>query len=280
MSLLVLTFTSAVFAQSPAKLYLQVLESCGAGAKDKKVVWLGTTNYYGPGTIWTLDGGPQLKVPSNRYFKTQADLDAAMGLPAGQHSNPCGPDKSPQWKVGADVPISVAGVGNGEVSLSLSKATTVIATATSVSWVEIPQLTMEDAINALSHNDTAFWRIADGRSYAMLNAYSVQGLQITYTLDSALTAGAKASVQATPAVNVGTAASPVTASVSVSDNGQKVVISVPDAHWAFGEMTPVGLMPSNVAQNKNSRLMLGKKAWIATCKETATCNAPTNQATR
>lgn len=270
--MLMLTFTSTVFAQSPAKLFLQVLKSCGAGPNDKKIVWLGTANNDGPGSIWTLNGGPVLKVRSDRYFKTQKDLDNALGIPANQHSNPCTPSQAPKWTVGADVPINLSKVGNAEVTASLGQTRSVTATVASVSWVSMPEITMEDAINALPHSDSAFWRIADGRSYALLSAYSVEGLQITYTLDSSLTIGAKASIQATSSVNLGSSTSPLTANVSVTNDGQKVVISIPDAHYVFGEMTPVSLLSSKEAKDPGSKLMLGRRAWITTCRESGTCS--------
>ena len=169
----------------------------------------------------------------------------------------------------ADVPISVAGVGNASASASISRATTITATATSVSFVSIPSGTMEKAINALPHGQPEFYRVADGSSYALLTAYSVQGLQITYTLNSALTGKAQASIQASSAVNVGSSAAPLTANVSVSNNGQKVVISIPDAHYMFGVMSPVSSLSK--AETPTGQVRLGKRNWITTCKTSDTC---------
>jgi hypothetical protein len=267
-----LMFGSTLFAQSPAKLFLQVLNACGAGPDNNHLVWLGTTNSRGPGSIWTLPrSGPTVKydaVPT--YFKTEADLNAAIG-PGNQHSNPCSGNQAPKWSVGADVPISVEGVGNGEATASLSHAKTITATAASVSFVSIPSGTLEDAINALPHNAGGFYHIADGKSYALLGAYSIQGLQITYTFDSALAVGLKTSIQATPKVNVGTATTPVTANVSISNDGQKVVISIPDAHYMFGVMAPVSMLSGKQTQDPKSRLTLGQRQWITTCRTAGLC---------
>lgn len=273
LSLLLPMLGGLISAQSPAKLYLQILNACGAGPNLHALVWLGTTNTNGPGSVWTLPrNGPVLKVRADSYFKTQADINKALDLPSGLHANPCNGVKSPKWDVGANVPVSVAGVGGGEASVALSKATNITATATSISLVSMPSLTMEDAINNLPQphtNDTAFWRVADGKSYAMLSAYSVEGLQITYTLDTSLNVKAQTNIKANPVVNLGTVTNPLNAKVDVSNNGQKVTISIPDAHYMFGEMTPIGMLKSG--DIPKGRIMLGRRNWVSTCRTAGLC---------
>jgi hypothetical protein len=177
----------------------------------------------------------------------------------------------PKWSVGAAVPVSVAGVGNASVNLSLSNAKTITATATNISVVSIPTITFQNAINALSHKDEYFWAIANGKSYAMIAAYSVEGLQITYTVDTALSASATASIQASQAVNIGTSSNPLTANVSVSNSGQKVTISIPDSHFAFGEMIPVNELNPSQAKQESSKIILGSRSWITTCRTAGQC---------
>jgi len=149
----------------------------------KKLVWLGTTNNDGPGSIWSLDGGPQLQTRALEVFGTQTALDTAIAAGPKQGNNPCSVTQMPKWAVGVDAPISIKGIGNVEVTASLSHNVTITATATSVSWVSISTNDIEKAINRL-HSDRIFSKAADGRSFAAVSAFSVQGLQITYTLTS------------------------------------------------------------------------------------------------
>ena len=78
--------------------------------------------------------------------------------------------------------------------------------------------------------------------------------------------GAKASIQATPTINVGTTAAPLAANVSTSDDGMKVVISVPDAHWAFVELSPFNELSGPEVLDPKSQLQLGKRNWMTSCK--------------
>lgn len=269
LSVVWLSLSTGLFAQSPAKIYLQVINACGAGPNLKHLVWLGTSNNDGPGSIWTLRDGPRLKERAITYFKSQQDLDSALGI-GKQGANPCSSDKAPKWSAGADVPISVSGLGNAEVTSSLTHSATINATAADVSWVSIPTNEIVKAINKLDHKSPDFWTVGDGRSYALVSAYSVKGLQINYTLDHALTIGAKGSIKASPSIDIGSAQNPFTANVSVSEDGQKVTISIPDAHWVVGEMMPFNELSQK--QNNGNLMLVPSKNWFTTCRSAGTCN--------
>ena len=255
-----------LLAQSQAKLFLDVLSACGAGPNQRKLTFLGGSNADGPGGIYEVSrSGPTLKFRWNSYY-TQTAYAAAINSTGTQPADsPCNSVKVPNWQVGVDVPISIAAIGNVDATTSIKSAKNITVSAASIAFTQIPSGVQENAINAITHDKSEFSRVVDGRSYALLNAYWVKDLKITYQLDYSLNAGAKASIAASPAVNVGTTTSPLNATVAVANNGQQVTVTFPGGHWIFGQLFPIAELNSKIGRKPSSRTTIGQRNWFTSC---------------
>jgi hypothetical protein len=228
------------YAQSAqANFWKQYVEACDPSSfVNEKAYFFGATNTYGPGSTFGLRGGTTNPIARASSYFGLIPPPVAPGKIAD-----CRAIGNRTWSITLGVPI-VMNANRQAINLSaaLSSATSIAISIANVAVDAIPISDWEDAADKLPLTAHAFTDIVDGSHRMMSAGVAVEGIKITYTLETALSAGITAQVQQR-AIQVGTANNPAQFKVTISPNGRIVTLESKERVYLLGQLLKIRKIP-------------------------------------
>ena len=234
----IVTCSMACYADSQGDFWTQYILKCNPNAlSNKQDFYLGSTNAIIPGSVWARRGGTvNLIAESSAYFGTMSAATAA--LTAHQTEANCSGAGNQTWDLKLGVPVDLTGIGSADLTAAMNQART-IQIQIAKTWVQaVPIAAWEDAANAAAEKvkcGNAEYRDAvNGTGFLMNAAVAIDGLTVTYTLKSALSADLQANFSAGKMVTVGSTSNPLQANVTVTNGGTTVTLAMTGTAYPLG----------------------------------------------